>query len=382
MHHTTPHLTHLRIGITLGLHQVDESLWLNGIKQNALFMCMVFQAMPRVHSVHLINMTDTPVTAQLPWNIQRWPTVSFDDVKEDLDVLIELGGEIGPQRTAQLKAKGTRIVSYCCGFEYIHAMEAILFKRPLWGAQFAINQRYDAIWMIPQVAESSRDFFQTFRRRPTEIVPFVWAPDFLEQRCLALPHAGLYRSRGGPARLSVMEPNHDVVKFCLYPILIAEEVFRRRAQDIAFLHVTNAQQLAEGSPEFIGLMNHLDIVRQHKATFVGRFDTAYFLSTYTDIVISHQWGNPLNYFYLDVCWLGYPLVHNAELCKDLGYYYSGNDVSDGARMLELVLDNHDRQCQRYLESQRAGIARFHPHHPQVTASYEALLLRVMRQPLA
>ncbi|MGF6856516.1 DUF2827 family protein [Paraburkholderia sp. CI3] len=54
-----------------------------------------------------------------------------------------------------------------------------------------------------------------------------------------------------------------------------------------------------------------------------------FLAQNTDIVISHQLENPLNYFYLEVRWQGYPLVHNAHLCADLGYYYRDNDVEEG-----------------------------------------------------
>ena len=134
-------------------------------------------------------------------------------------------------------------------------------------------------------------------------------------------------------RLTVMEPNHDVVKFCVYPMLIIDEAYRRDPDAICFTHVTNALHLAHDSPEFVMLMNYLDIVRAGKASFVGRFDTPLFLAELTDIVVSHQWSNPLNYFYFDVCWQGYPLVHNASLAPDLGYYYPDNDVQQGADAL-------------------------------------------------
>ena len=113
-----------------------------------------------------------------------------------------------------------------------------------------------------------------------------------------------------------MEPNNDIVKFCMYPVFIAEEAYRQRPQDIEILQVTNADRLARESKEFIAVMNQLDIVRQHKAVFLGRFDTPQFLSQMTDVVISHQIENALNYFYFDVCWQGYPLVHNAHMCSD------------------------------------------------------------------
>lgn len=376
------HPTRLRVGITIGLFSVDETLWSNGIKQNAIYLAEALRTCPNVGPVTLVNTTAVPVTPALPWDQSRWPTRSYAEIKDELDVLIELGGQIDAAATDELKRRGTRLVSYCCGFEYVHAMESILFGRPSFGANLFVNQRYDAIWMVPQVDHISRHYFQTLRRREARPVPFVWSPALLEQRCRELPLAAEYAPRGGPRRLSIMEPNHDVVKFCLYPILIAEEAYRRRPDDIAFLHVCNAERLATDSPEFVALMNQLDLVHAHKAAFVGRHDTPRFLSEFTDIVISHQWENPLNYFYFDVCWLGYPLVHNAQLCPDLGYYYEDNDVQAGCAALLQAIDRHDEEWQAYRQRQRALIGRYLPSDPGVTASYTRLLADLMNAPLA
>lgn len=176
-----------------------------------------------------------------------------------------------------------------------------------------------------------------------------------------------------------MEPNINVVKFCLYPTLIADLAYRARPDDIAILQVTNAEQIARESPEFISLMNHLDIVRDHKAVFLGRHETPEFLSSHTDIVVSHQLENPLNYIYLEVCWQGYALVHNASLCPDLGYYYPDNDATAGAQQVLNVLDHHDTQASWYRERQRTMIGRFLPDNPQLVATYRALLDDLLRR---
>jgi hypothetical protein len=128
-------------------------------------------------------------------------------------------------------------------------------------------------------------------------------------------------------------------------------------------------------------MNQLDIVRQGKATFVGRFDTPQFLAEHTDVVISHQWENPLNYFYLEACWQGFPLVHNARLCQELGYYYAGNDVNAGCAQLLKALAMHDGQWEAYRDRQRAFIDRFLPSNPQVRSEYARLLNELVAQPI-
>jgi hypothetical protein len=371
----------LHIGITIGLHAPDETLWNNGIKQNAVFLSDALRHCPGVASVTLLNATPVPITAALPWDLQRWPTRQLDDAINDIDLLIELGGQIDSGRTDYLKARGTRLVSYCCGFEYIHAVEGLLANRPMWGDQLFINQRYDDIWMIPQVAGNSQSFFEVLRRHPARVVPFVWSPVFLEMRAAHLPNGGRYLPRTGPARLTVMEPNINITKHCLYPTLIAELAYRARPDDIALLQVANTLPLATDNAAFIALMNQLDLVRNHKAVFAGRYDTPEYLSTNTDIVISHQLENPLNYFYLDVCWQGYPLVHNATLCSDLGYYYEGNDAALGAQQVLRALDHHDEDAPRYLANQRARIARYLPDNPALVATYRGLLDQLLSRPI-
>jgi hypothetical protein len=371
----------LTIGITIGLKQEDETLWNNGIKQNAVFLADALQNCSNVAGVILVNTTPVQITERLPWSQERWPTRPFDAVRDELDVLIELGGQIDEDQTAYLKQRGTRVVSYCCGFEYIHATESILSGRPLWGYNLFVNQRYDAIWMIPQVANNSQSFFEVLRRHSAETVPFVWSPIFLEQRSQGLPNQGIYRQRlESPRRLVVMEPNLNLVKFCLYPILIAELAYRQLPEAIEILHVTNTQHIAKQSPEFIALMNQLDIVRQHKAVFLGRYDTPAFLAEHTDIVISHQLENPLNYFYLEVCWQGFPLIHNAHLCPDLGYFYPDNRADLGAERVLEAIRRHDAEAGAYLAAQREKIGRYLPSDETLVRAYTQLLENLMARP--
>lgn len=371
----------LRVGITIGLHHEQETLWNNGIKQNAVFLAEALKHCPNVASVTLVNTTSVKVTSALPWDLTRWPTVAYDDAtQEPFDVLIELGGQITAEQTDVLKRGGGRLVSYCCGFEYVHAMESVLFNKPMWGHNLFINQRYDDIWMVPQVDHISRSYFEVLRRQKARSVPFVWSPVFLQERTRSLPHGGVYQPRTGPRRLSVMEPNINIVKFCLYPILIAEEAYRARPDAIQIVQVTNAENIAKESPEFIGLMSQLDIVRKHKAVFFGRHETPVFLAENTDILVSHQLENPLNYLYLEVCWQGYPLVHNAHLCHDLGYYYEGNDASAGAAQVLHAIDSHDARAEAYRTSQRALIDRYTAGNADVTAAYTALLAELVQRP--
>ena len=363
----------LRIGITIGLHHADESLWTNGIKQNAIFLAKLLAASSTGHEVMLLNTTNVEVNnAKLDEN-SPVPIIPIDGGWQKLDVMIELGGQISAEMTRQLKVQGTKIVSYCCGSEYIMNMEAMIFRRKLWDDIY-INPHYDQIWVIPQVAETSLHFFQTLRRKPAHIVPFVWDPMAVESAVANREDKGLYGPKIGPRMLTVIEPNINVLKFCLYPILIAELAFREMPDNVGFLHVANADGMVHDEGEFAKLVRHLDIVNANKASFIGRVDTPHFLADVTDIMISHQWGSALNYIYLECCWQGYPLVHNAHLVSDLGYYYPDNDAAEGARQLIAAIEHHDDGWQEYRSRQRQNIGRFLASNTELMAEYDWLLM--------
>lgn len=366
----------LSIGITIGLSSASETLWNNGIKQNALYLARLLQNSPLGHRVTLFNTTHIDLSEGLAWDILAFPTRRFQDGCDGLDVLIELGGQISAEQTASIKAQGTKLVSYCCGPEYVQTIEAMIFSRPLYNSIF-INQHYDALWIIPQIWELNRGFLQTLRRSRLQKVPFVWHPMAIEAALQDHPGQGLYQPRSEPKRLTVIEPNIDVLKFCLYPILIAEQAFRQAPDAISFLHVANAERFVHEEREFAALMRQLDIVQAHKASFIGRVVTPHFLAEHSDIVISHQWGLPLNYFYLECCWLGYPLIHNAELIAELGYYYTGSEVEEGAALLVEALLQHDQGAEEYRARQRQQIWRFHADNPELAAAYDDLLFELL-----
>jgi len=173
--------------------------------------------------------------------------------------------------------------------------------------------------------------------------------------------------------ISIFEPNINIVKFCLYPVLLTELAYRLRPDLINMVHVTNTGHIANVADDFNAVMLQTEVVRAGKAIFIGREQTPSFLSSQTDAVVAHQWGNPLNYLYLEVAWQGYPLIHNASLCSDIGYYYAENDLDYGAMQLISALQDHSSWSDQYIRSQRANISRFLPGHESVTAEYERLI---------
>lgn len=83
----------------------------------------------------------------------------------------------------------------------------------------------------------------------------------------------------------VMELNYNVVKFCVYLMLIIDEVYCCDFDVICFMYVMNVDCFVYDSFEFVMLMNYLDIVCVGKVSFVGCFDMLLFLVDLIDIVV-------------------------------------------------------------------------------------------------
>ena len=131
--------------------------------------------------------------------------------------------------------------------------------------------------------------------------------------------------------------------------------------------------------KFNTIMKNLDLVRDGKCSIESRYNTLEFMSKIADIVVSHQWGNPLNYVYFDLAWLGYPIVHNARLCKDVGYYYDDFNYTDGSKVLDDVIRNHDQNIHSYILENRKNIAKYLSDNIILIAKYKSLIFKLLNK---
>jgi hypothetical protein len=123
----------------------------------------------------------------------------------------------------------------------------------------------------------------------------------------------------------------------------------------------------------MGLIKTFDLYKDGKVTGEGRYQTAFVLSQYVDILVCHQVLNPLNYLYLDAAFLGYPVLHNAPLCKDLGYYYEGSDTVEGSKQLNYILTEHDNNLTEYHERNDKVLQRYHADNEMLVETYDKMI---------
>jgi hypothetical protein len=356
----------ITIGITISIKE-DENIWNNGIRQNVVYFAMLLNNSQNNYNVLILN---TSKNNDLRYKLDNINIYPINEKISEIDVLFILGSEIFNENYDYLKKKGCKIVFYSCGSNYILDTEEILFKDN--SEKKLYKHRPDEIWTIPQNMNTNKYYQEILYRTKVKEMPFIWSPLFLDYTIKNNNIKCFYSPSDEPKRISCFEPNINVIKFAMYNILIVEKTYRERPDLIKHFYVTNSDKI-KLNPYFIDIMRQLDVVNNGITSFESRFRMPYFLDTYTDIVVAHQWENPLNYAYLEPLYLNYPLIHNASMIKDGGYYYEGFNVTQGSEQLLYALTEHDKHLEEYKERNKKVLNQFLPTNEKSIKTYDKMI---------
>ena len=373
----------MKIGITLGLKSNDESIWTNGIKQNVLMFAHLLKKSKENHEVFILNSFKVDFTEKKPKYLADLEVGYFDDLYMDMDLIVMMGAQIEDVKLQKFKAQGNKkVIAYKCGNNYVITTENVLFKEsPKNTLEFETT--FDEIWYIPQQHESNNGYYKTLYRTNAFIVPFIWHHKYILDAVKDIENGfknGQYKKgyKYNPEKeqktIGIMEPNLNLIKFALIPTMIAEESYRTEIgkNKINKVMITNSDKLSTHN-EFLSILKTFDLQKDKKITAEKRYQTAFVLTQYFDILVCHQLMNPLNYLYLDAAFLGYPVLHNAPLCKDLGYYYEGSDTKMGGDMLNFILSEHDKNINEYHERNDIVLQRYHADNEELINTYDKLI---------
>jgi hypothetical protein len=379
-----------KIGITFGLPDSLPALFNNGIRQNCLYFNEVllnigYDSYLIVEDKLLESINESDLNAMLYDGTFKIIRVS-EILTSNLDLIFSFGFRIPEDILETLKYMKIKIVGYFCGNNYIIDSEKILYNQHKTSKGFQFfkeNECYfDEIWSIPQMVNTNKHYWEILYRTKCIEVPFIWSPrsiDFTNKMNTTKINLQYSVKDKDEKKIAIFEPNISIMKWCLPSILICEESYRKLGNKIKHLYVTNVPN--KDKPSTINEFNHnelnefvkfLDLNKENRISIEGRYNTLYFMSKYADIVISHQWENPLNYLYLDLAWMGWPILHNAHLCKDIGYYYEEFDYKAGSQMLNYIINHHDDDDE-YLIKNRKLIDRYLPSNKELQDRYKKLI---------
>jgi hypothetical protein len=178
-------------------------------------------------------------------------------------------------------------------------------------------------------------------------------------------------------RITSFEPNINVGKWHMINLLIAED-YLNSGGDFEKLTILCGNQLLT-KPYYQSILRNTKLWTSDpvKLSYQPRLQVTHALAAFTDIIIAHQWAIPLNYSYLDALYLQFPLVHNAPMIKDAGYYYSGNNIAMGANQLKLAIEQHDSNIEEYTERSEKVLTRYTIFNEGLLETYKQLIETTM-----
>lgn len=376
----------MKIGITIGLTKENESLWINGIKLNALNLAKLLMQIPGNDVYILDTSSKVEDLTKVDWDHTKYKVAKFKDMKYEVDLLFLIGTSLAKVIFDDIRRKNPnfKVIKYHCGNNYVIDMERVIFDRAAEGIVPSWEDGHDQTWLIPQQEYHNRQYYQTIYRQEDKdvvVVPFIWDSEQMDRIVNALNKANKqlpYYEVGKISKdkkISVMEPNLNVLKYAMIPIMVAEKVFRDLGED-AFkqIYISSGSKILKNN-YFKSMLAYLDMVKAKppKLKFIPRYPITTLLTQETDIVLSHQWGNPLNYAYLDVLHFNYPLVHNADFIEDAGYYYPHFEVNKGAEMLKKAINEHDNNIEEYNEKNKKVLDRFRTTNKDLVETYRKLI---------
>jgi len=362
----------INIGITIGLSTKQPSIWINGISMNAIFLADALMQSNKNYNVYLLNTSSVRIKlndpdVKIPWDTNKYPIYEYHEMAEKTDLLIQLSTSFPKKSNDEFKGLNInklpkKIVGYKCGNNYVIEMQRALYcsmeDDPKYVAAWSGNT--DDIWFVPQQEYHNKHYYDVFENVNSKPVPFVWNSIFLdefEKDYNEQLNSTVYYEHTDKKRIVCFEPNNDVLKYNMIPTLITELAYRKRKDNVDNYVVCSGKTIGI-KQSYITHVTKLDIFKDGLLKVDGRWPMPKYLSENTDIVVSHQWDNPLNYAYLDAIYFDYPLIHNAYMVQDAGYYYEDFNIPEGSKQLINAIDNHSNNIDEYKSKSSLVLSRY------------------------
>jgi hypothetical protein len=373
-------MSKVNVGITLILKDPKkDSLFSNGIRQNVVLLQEIYKKCYNVENSYIVNVAnvDPAEYKDTSWEKYQKDIIPINESYEKCDVIVVCHSNLTNQQFEKFKKNNKKVVFQVLGAELSIFNEKILFENKPNGL-YQKNKYLDAVWVSPHFFERDKYFFEQLHKCPVYEAPYIWSPQFMERDIKKHEEkrgTANYIPNEASKKISVMEPNLNMVKTSIMPIIISEKFFNDNENLVKKISIFGSDKI-KLKKDFVEFVNQMNSYTSKKLFFESRYPIVWTLSSHTDIVLCHQNGCELNYLYLDAAWLGYPIVHNSPMMKDLGWYYPENNATIAVEHLQYIAKNFDNieyPNNKYLEKSRKFALRYTKENPENIKGYEKLI---------
>lgn len=359
------------VGLTItASSDATAALWSNGVGQNIIFLAQLLQRLDIVESVSLIVCPDgnTHPFADL----FGLPCISLPAAAETLDVFIEIGSRSAEaHHIEQMKKRGAKFVSYVAGNVFVMNLEEVARGNKHGDSTQPLG--WDAVWMTPQHWRTNHAYMKLTRSSVVREIPHIWEPTVLSMSAVQVKRNLFYRRPPKDSWVvGCFDPNMNVVKTLHMPMLVTENAYRNKPDQIERLLLFGAEHLKH-SAHVNDMIKAMSLGRENKLFVEVRHKVADVIGQHCNAVVAHQWENNLNYLYWEILYLGWPLIHNSTAFSNVGYYYPEFDPITGGKVMNEGLANHHEVNRTQSDAIRETLWGLSIDNPAVQARHTALI---------
>lgn len=347
----------------------EKGLFCNGLQQNIVFLAELIKDLGHEPIIALSHSIDKCVDP--PEDILL---IEHGEIKDlgHVDYLLQTGWVVSKSYIDLLKNKNPN-----CKNIHIHYGNRLLadVEQSKWDNTCIDAYRVDEVWVSPHY-EFSFSYFRTYYKTQKVFeLPYIWDDKYIKIHESILNKDGKTCQYNPQSKknIGVLEPNLNMTKNCIPSIFIANELMNQ-SEDLFHKMMVYCSSSIRDKKYFRSLMWNLDIVKKGRITFADRKKVSLIFATESNVIISHQLLNALNYTYLEALYFNIPLIHNSEYIKSAGYYYPDYEIQLGAKALHEALTCHDKNLDRYKESAQEVLYRYSPKNPLVKDRYRDLFV--------
>lgn len=350
-----------RIGILI---YSGANLFINGIVQNAYFLLRCFQRCG--YECDLLCQGKDPKPFEHGGLILKSITEDTFDFKQ-YQCIITGCAFLSMSEYNKCNELGIQTVDFTCGNHYMTDIQLFINGAGEKSTFHGSEKTASVGWTIPSYAFTLA-YMETIRRYPIHIVPHLWSPELLIERARRYHNISkekLYycMKRRVKMNLIILEPNLNVQKAAVLPLVAAEWLWKRQPELINSVIVSNVRH--DVSKKFIkDLTVPVTIIPR---TSIEKILIEYNTVDAMPVFVCNQMLNTLNYLYYELLYFGYPLIHNSPDIGDCGYKY--DTIESCAEQIVKAYTIHSKTYTSYLETAHAYLEQINPENPDVGATF-------------
>ena len=286
----------------------------------------------------------------------------------------------GSAHTASLRErlKDARVIQFHCGNHAWFNAEDVVFNRNA-VVKLLYNTWFTETWVFDMHKFASQ-YYEHLTHKPCKTMPYVWSPTLFDKYVVERdinPFLSSDTYASDSMTLCCFEPNLNVTKTCLLPLLIMNSFYRRCKNRVRKCFIFCASEIIKHAA-FRDYLKYLDIATDRLIEIYPRMafpDVMHGMrqQSLNPVIIGHQVANSQNYLMLEALHVGCPLVHNCEWMQTAGLYYPEWNVTAAVEKLsklkELFVDRQDV----YAARSKAIIDAVAPSNFSNVSAYKKLL---------